>query len=500
MGKIVFGRRVFESALIDERARRAMSRLASLGIEEGDAVALLLRNDVAFLEASLAIGALGAYAVPLNWHSKPAEIETVLSDSGAKLVIAHADLAPAVDTRHRVIVVRTPQELIEAYALDRETCRAASDALEWEAWLERQPRWSGAPRRPRGSIVYTSGTTGTPKGIQREPCSEEQAFAQTVGLNFGIRAGLHSLACGPLYHSMQTANLRAAHAALGPDGVLVIEPRFVPERLLAAIDEHRITHILMVPIMFHRLLRLGEQVRRRYSLKSLEFVVHSAAPCPVDVKRAMIDWFGPVIHEFYAQSELGAVTLIGSEESLRKPGSVGRPLPGCAVKVLDERGKEVSRGVRGEIAAVNLAYPDFSYRHRPEARAALDRGGLIATGDIGYLDEEGYLFLCGRNNDMVISGGVNIFPAEIEALLGACPGVADCAVFGIPDEEYGEALAAHIQPQPGVSLDEAGIRAWLRERLPGFKLPKLIRFEESLPREESGKIFKRRLRERYPAA
>lgn len=503
MGQVIFGRRVLESATIDGRSRRAMSGLASLGIEEGDSVALLLRNDIAFLEASLAIGALGAYSVPINWHARPAEIEAVLADSGAKLVIAHADLASAIDARHRVLVVRTPREIIEAYALDREACRVPASALEWDPCLESQPCWSSAPRRPRGSIVYTSGTTGTPKGIQREPsagATDERSFEQTVHVNFGIRPGLRSLVCGPLYHSMQTANMRAAYSALGPDGMLVIEPRFDPERLLATIELHRVTHILMVPIMFYRLLRLGEDVHRRYSLRSLEFVVHSAAPCPIEVKRGMIEWFGPVIHEFYAQSELGAVTLISSEESLRKPGSVGRALPGCTVKVLDELRKEVAAGERGEIAAVNHSYPDFTYRNCPEARRALDRGGLVATGDVGYIDKDGYLFLCGRNNDRVISGGVNIFPVEVEELLGACPGVADCAVFGIPDEEYGEVLAAHIQPEAGSDLSEPAVRAWLRERLPGFKLPKVIRFEASLPREESGKIFKRRIRERYPAS
>ncbi|OGA32016.1 MAG: hypothetical protein A3G80_01205 [Betaproteobacteria bacterium RIFCSPLOWO2_12_FULL_62_13b] len=176
---------------------------------------------------------------------------------------------------------------------------------------------------------------------------------------------------------------------------------------------------------------------------------------------------------------------------------MGRALPGCIVKVLGDGAQELPPGAEGEIAVLNPGYPDFTYRNRPEARAALDRGGLVATGDIGYVDADGFLFLCGRRSDMVISGGANIYPADIEQVLLALPGVADCAVFGIPDEEYGEVLAAHVEPLPGAELDESGVRAYLRERLPGFKVPRVIRFEPALPREDSGKIFKKRIRDPY---
>jgi long-chain acyl-CoA synthetase len=502
LGKVVLGERVLESAQVEERARRAMSGLASLGVGEGDAVALLMRNDIAFLEASLALGRLGAYAVPLNWHARPDEIRAILLDSGAKAVIAHDDLARALPDVPTVLV-RTPQQIADAYGLEPQGREVPTGMPEWESWLGAHSPFAAAPRRPRGSIVYTSGTTGTPKGIQREPfasAAEEQQHLRSLYQTFGIRPGVRALICGPLYHSMQTANMRAAFNALGEDGLLVIEPRFDAERLLRTIGQHRITQILMVPVMFVRLLRLPDEVRRRYDVSSLEWVVHSAAPCPLEVKRRMIEWFGPVIHEFYAASELGAVTLIGPQDALDRPGSVGRALPGCTVKVLDGSGRGLPPRAEGEIAAVNHAYPDFTYRNRPEARAALDRGGLVATGDIGYFDEQGFLFLCGRRNDMVISGGANIFPADIEEVLLACPGVADCAVFGIPDEEYGEVLAAHVEPIPGAELHEAGVRAYLRDRLPGFKVPRVIRFEQALPREDSGKIFKRRLREPYWAA
>ncbi|MCC6472679.1 MAG: AMP-binding protein [Burkholderiales bacterium] len=504
MGRIVSGNRVVDSAQVEEHARRAMRGLAALGVEEADSVALLLRNDIAFLEACVAIRGLGAYSVPLNWHAQPHEIRTILRDSGAKAVIAHADLAAAIgDLGVPSVAVPTPAEVAEAYALDAQDCLAPAGALAWESWLRALPAHTPVAPRTRGSIAYTSGSTGTPKGIQRGPCAGpagEQAGLRTACASFGARAGVRSLICGPLYHSMQAANLQTAYSVFGDGGLVVIEPRFEPERLLANIEKHRITQILMVPVLFVRLLRLPQSVRRRYDLSSLEWVVHSAAPCAPQVKRAMIEWFGPVIREFYAQSETGAVTLIDSAEALRKPGSVGRALPGCTVKVLDDAGTELPPGEEGEIAAVNHAYPDFTYRNRPEARAAIERGGLIATGDIGYLDREGFLFLCGRKSDLVICGGVNIFPAQIEEALSACPGVADCAVFGIPDEEYGEVLAAHVQPLPGARLEESALRAQLRERLSGLQVPRIIRFEQALPRQDSGKIFKKRLRDPYWAA
>jgi len=214
----------------------------------------------------------------------------------------------------------------------------------------------------------------------------------------------------------------------------------------------------------------------------------------------MIAWWGPVIHEFYATTETGPVTLVGSEDYQRKPGTVGRACPGCIVKVLDDEGREQPPNHLGEVAVVNTLFPEFTYRNRPEERAELDRNGLIAPGDIGYLDEEGFLFLCDRKKDMIISGGVNIFPSEIEAVLLAMPGIKDCAVFGIPDDEYGEVLAAHIEPLETAGLDENAVREHLRKQLSGLKVPRIYRFERALPRDDNGKINKRRLAEPYRSA
>ena len=327
--------------------------------------------------------------------------------------------------------------------------------------------------------------------------ASERAMLTSIKEVFGVREGVRTVICGPLYHAMPNVHARTALGSLGQDGLVVIEPRFDPERLLQLIHEHRITQLMLVPVMFIRLLRLPESVKRKYDTSSLEWVIHAAAPCPFEVKKAMIEWWGPVIYEFYGTTETGAVTMVGSQEYLKRPGTVGQPARGCTVKILDEEGREVPTGKEGEICAINPFYPDFVYRNLPEERAKLDRNGLIATGDIGYFDSEGYLYLCDRKKDMVISGGVNIYPAEIEGVLHSLPGVGDCAVFGVPDDEFGEAVAAHIELVPGTPLGEREIRSYLSERLANFKVPKVIRFEERLPRDENGKIYKRHLAEPY---
>ena len=274
-------------------------------------------------------------------------------------------------------------------------------------------------------------------------------------------------------------------------------PRFEAEEFLRLIQEHDINTIVMVPTMFMRLLKLPEEVRRKYDLSSLTHVVHGAAPCPSDVKRAMIDWFGPVIYEYYGSTEASALTLATSEDALKRPGTVGRIMKGVELRFLDENDRDVPKGEVGEIYSRYLGNPDFTYQNKPEKRAEIDRDGFITSGDVGYVDEDGYVFLCDRKRDMVISGGVNIYPAEIEGVLHALPGVHDCAVFGVPDDEFGESLMAVVEPQAGAVLDPATIRTQLKASLADFKVPKRIEIQHDLPREDSGKIFKRRLRDPF---
>ena len=277
------------------------------------------------------------------------------------------------------------------------------------------------------------------------------------------------------------------------DAVIVVESRFDAERYLELIDRHQVTHAYAVATMFVRLLKLSRSVRDAYDVSSLKVVVHGAAPTAPEVKRRMIDWFGPVLLEHYGSTELGAVVYCTSEEWLSHPGTVGHPLNHVDIKILDEHKGELPRGEPGEIYARFKFYPDFVYQNDPDKRAAMEHDGLWTAGDIGYMDEDGFLYLSDRKNDMVISGGVNIYPKEIENELFGMTGVFDCAVFGIPDEEFGEALAAVIQPVAGTLLDVEEVLGYLRPRLAKYKLPKIVEFRDSLPREDSGKLFKRKL-------
>jgi len=346
------------------------------------------------------------------------------------------------------------------------------------------------------SIIYTSGTTGKPKGVVRTPSSDqkrEETRAMLAGI-FQLGEGERTVIPAPMYHAAPNVYAMAA-ALLGMD--MTIMGRFDAEEFLRIVERNRVTVVQMVPTMFVRMLALGTEVRESYELSSLRWIVHAAAPCPPEVKRAMIEWLGPIVAEYYGGTETGPVTYCTSEEWLSHPGTVGRPIERAQVRILDEQGRELPTGEPGEVYSWLDAFPDFTYANDEDKRRAVERDGLISCGDIGYLDDDGYLYLNDRRSDMVISGGVNIYPAEIEACLLALDGVRDCAVFGIPDEEFGEALAAHVELDEGAQLGEDDVRNHVRGRLAGYKTPRQVRFDQSLPREDSGKIFKRRLREPY---
>jgi long-chain acyl-CoA synthetase len=468
---LVYLEREIAWAELEDAVLRAAHRLERLGVGEDDVVCIMLRNDPAFLVAAYAALRLGAYSCPINWHYKADEAGWILADSGAKALVAHADLLPQIDG-----------------ALPAGVGLQVVAPQDWDGWL-------------RGNMPYTSGTTGRPKGVRRAPVPLEGAermaelSREARYKGFGIEPGMRALLPGPLYHS--APNLYATQTLLLEDALLVLEPRFDPERTLALIERHRLSHAYLVPTMFVRMLKLPQQTKRRYDLSSLRFVATTGSPCAPAVKRAMIEWWGPVLHECYASSEAGVITSIDSHEALRKPGSAGRPVGVGALKILDQQGRDLPPGEIGLIYARQPAYPDFSYNNNPAARAALERDNLWTLGDMGYVDADGYLFICDRASDMVISGGVNIYPAEIEAALHGMPGVHDCAVFGVPSDEFGEALAAAVQPEPGASLDAESVRAWLAARIASYKVPRVVEFRDALPREDSGKIFKRKLREPY---
>jgi long-chain acyl-CoA synthetase len=499
MSQVILDQRSMARDALMQRALRAARGLHALGVREGDAVALLLRNDFAFFEAQQAAAALGAYAVPVNWHGKPEEVLYIVNDVQPKVLVAHADLlAPVreqVPATTRVITVPTPPEAKHSFSLTDEAVALPPGATEWNAWLEAFAPWDGPPLRSRATMIYTSGTTGRAKGVKRDAATPEQAAAYVELLRsvYGLRQGVRALIGGPLYHSSPNA---FARQALQVADLLVMQTRFDAEAALAAIERHRITHMVAVPTMFVRMLKLPEAVRQRHDLRSLQWVTHTGAPCSPETKRALMDWWGPVVYETYGGTEVGTATLSTPEDWLAFPGSVGRLTPGARMALYGEDGQPVAPGEVGEIFVRVPAYADFTYHNHPEKRAEVERDGLVSCGDVGYVKDE-HLYLCDRRADMVISAGVNIYPAEIEAVLLQCPDVRDCAVFGIPDDEMGESLAAAVEPMPGATPDAAQLRAFLEARIARYKVPRRIDFHAALPREDSGKIFKRRLRDPF---
>ena len=487
---------------IQANAARGASGFAALGLREDDSVALMLRNDFPTFEVNMAAGQLGVYGVPINWHFTPEEAGYILADSGAKVLIAHSDLlaqiASGVPGHVKVLVVPMPEEIAAAYNVPPEKQRGPEGLETWDAFVARHAPNAEPPKAARGSMIYTSGTTGRPKGVRRRPAAPElQALAAgEAGKYWGIKADPSTVVMmnGPMYHSAPAA-YGMGSARLGLN--MVLQPRFEAEDMLRLIDRHKVSHMHIVPTMFVRLLRLPDEVKRRYDLSSLRWVTHGAAPCAPAVKRQMIDWWGPVINEYYGATETGIVVWHNSEEALRKPGTVGHVVDGGTLRIVDEQGRDVKPGEVGEIYLRGPHLSEFTYNNDAAKRREVALGDLVTVGDVGYQDADGYVFLCDRKRDMIISGGVNIYPAEIESVLIQMPGVRDCAVFGVPDEEFGEQICAYVEPQAGAPLQASDVRAYLGGHLARYKVPKVVEFIPALPREDSGKIFKRKLRNPY---
>lgn len=471
---IVAGEQVSGEAL-GERSLRAASGLAAMGLSAGGTVALLLRNGLEFIEATLAAQHLGAYAVPINWHGAPPEVAHVVTDCGAAILIADVDLLEAV----RDVL---PPEV-----------QCLESGAAWARWRDTQPIWKWPPAAETPSMIYTSGTTGRPKGVRRFPASPDQT-ARIAGIRqriYSLMPAMRLLMPAPLYHS--APNFLTMTTLRNP-GTVVLMHRFDPERVLAEIAAHRITHLFAVPTMFVRMLALPE-AGRSYDLSSLRVVLHAGAACPVPVKHALLKWLGPIVQEYYGSTEMGAVTFCDSADWLLRPGTVGRPIAPYHVTVVREDGSAAAAGEDGEIVIQAPGLADFTYHGDPAKREAMCHGQALASGDIGRIDADGYLFIADRKTDMILRGGVNIYPAEIEAELIAIQGVRDCAVVGRPDAELGERVVAFIEREGSAELGADAILSHLTARLARFKLPEDIRFVEALPREASGKMFKRRLRQ-----
>jgi len=486
----------------DEIRRRAESlatAYAGRGLGYGDRVAIVMRNDIAFIEATLAAGPLGAIPVPVNWHWRGEELAHLIRDSKSKIVVAHTDFVDEIEkvlpAGVEIIEAAVPDEIVRAYALEPLAPTGRHPLMD--RLIEENPptaaTYGGSPM----GVVYTSGTTGLPKGVLRQPIPPEHAqlLATAVMEMYAADRSMSTLVCAPMYHS--APNLHALFA-VGLDMDLTILARFDAEELLETVQSRRIEHLQLVPTMFVRMLNLDRATRESYDVSSLRSIVHAAAPCPVAVKQAILDWFGPIVSEYYGGSETGAAVLCNSEEWQANPGTVGRPYLDADVKIFSPGGEELSAGETGDVYLKPFTgWPDFSYIGNDAKRRDMERDGYLTVGDVGHVNERGFLFLSDRRNDMIISGGVNIYPAEIEGVLTEMPGVADSAVFGIPNREFGESVAAHVQLHPGARVTGNEIADYLGRRLARYKVPRLIVLDEDLPRDESGKLFKRKLKAKY---
>ena len=478
-------------AEFDQGIERLSRYLAAAGLEQGDGVVLVAENSARFLEAAWAAQRTGLYYTAMSTRLNPEEAIYILRDSGAKAVITSRSLAPLATAMREAV-----PEVAVWLSLD-------GGVADFDSYDEAVATISVAgegPEKVEGAdLLYSSGTTGKPKGVKRKlplvPVEEfSDLLATLCGGLFGFNADTRYLSPAPLYHA---APLRYCIATQRLGGTVIIMEHFDPVGFLAAIDRYRATHTQVVPTMFVRLLKLPEEQRLRADLSSLTFCLHAAAPCPVPVKQAMLDWWGPIVHEYYAGTEGNGFVYASPQDWISHPGTVGKSLTG-PVHILDDEDVEVPVGQTGTVFFEQGA---FEYHNDPEKTAASrNEKGWTTLGDIGYLNEEGYLFLTDRKAYMIISGGVNIYPQEAENVLTMHPAVADVAVFGVPDEEMGEAVKAVVQPAadavPGPELERELI-AYCREQLTHYKCPRSVDFEAELPRHPTGKLYKRLLRDRY---
>ena len=484
------GTRVTAGELL-ARANQLTHVLRALGLRPGDGIAAVLPNGSPALEVYLAALQGGWYYTPINWHFTASEIAYIVADCEAKAFFVHERYAAAGGAAAAAAGVPRTGRL--GYG-------AVPGFTPVPDLLAGQPASRPANRTAGSTMHYTSGTTGRPKGVRRplsglDPDEAAELTAALLQL-FGVQAGqphVH-LVTSPNYHTAVTL-FGASASHLGH--TLAYLDGWDAEQALACVERYRVTSTHMVPTHFKRMLALPAGTRQRYDLSSMRWLLHAAAPCPVPLKRAMLDWWGPVVYEYYAATE-GGGTLATPQDWRDRPGTVGRAWPVSQVMIADDDGTECPPGQPGTVyLRMGL---DFEYKGDPAKTEASRLRGFFTAGDIGYLDQDGYLFLCDRKSDVIISGGVNIYPAEIEAELIMHPAVADVAVFGIPDDDWGERVMAVVQPadgQPASPDLAAGILASLDGKLARLKWPAAIDFIGEMPRDPSGKLLKRRLRERY---
>ena len=473
-------------------ANRLVHALRERGLREGDPVATLLPNRAEVLHVLMAVFQAGWNFVPLNTNLTAAEVSYILGDAGAKALVA--DERFAVVAAAAAVDAGVPEP-------GRLSVGTVAGFTSLDVALARQP--DGPPEhRVAGQFMqYTSGTTGRPKAVERAlPSFDPETWVRVFSSNlsrYDIEPGgdaVH-LVTSPMYHM---APLSFGYFSAHFEHTVVLMERWDAERALQLIERYGVTDTHVVPTQLHRLMQLPEDVRTRYDVSSLRQVIHAAAPCPIDLKRRLFDWLGPVIYEFYGATE-GGGTIATPRDWLAHPGTVGRPWPGADVKVLDDEGHEVPRGTIGTVY-LKLMGGDFRYKGDPDKTTANRHGDYFTVGDMGELDEDGFLYLRDRKIDMIISGGVNIYPAEVEAALLSHPAVGDAAVFGIPDEDWGEQVKAVVEPAAGHPASAAlaeELQAHCADQLARYKCPRSIDFTEALPRDPNGKLYKRQLRDPY---
>ncbi len=473
------------------RSRSVAAAFAKLGIDPGDHVAFMLPNHSSFFEVLLAALESGLVLTPVNSHLAAAEVAHVLSDSDARAFVSSESLAD---------VARNAAEAAGIPA-DRRFAVVSVDGFRPYSDLVGLDAGPPTSRLAGATMMYTSGTTGKPKGVKRatiggDPDEVFGGIAAITCRGFGVPVGPHGhLVCGPLYHA---GPFVGALNSLQVGGTIVLMDKWTPEGCLALIEQYRIESTQMVPTMFHRLLNLPDDVRAAADVSSIKSVFHTGAPCPVAVKQQMMDWWGPVVYETYGGTE-SAATIARPQRWLERPGTVGRAIHGVTLHILDADGGELPAGELGEIW-IDSTISQSEYYKDAEKSSSIRRGRMLTLGDVGYLDADGYLFLRDRKIDMIISGGANIYPAEVEAALLADERIADATVIGVPDDEWGEQVKAIVELRPGIPADESiagSIIAGCRERIATYKCPRTVDFVDALPRLPNGKIEKRRLREPY---
>jgi acyl-CoA synthetase (AMP-forming)/AMP-acid ligase II len=467
---------------LDQRANRFAHALRAAGLQTGDHIAIVLDNRLEMFDALWGGMVSGLYVTPVNWHLAHDEVEYIVDDCGASALVVAADATDAVAGLGG-----------DARKLRFTVGRALPGFDDFETVLAAQPTEPIADEAEGSWMFYSSGTTGRPKGIKPPtigtPLGAPNGFSMLVGGLFGIGEGSTYLCPAPLYHSAP-AGWSTTSQRLG--ATVVFMHSFDAEQCLATIERYRVTHVQFVPTHLVRILKLDPEVRAKYDLSSLEVIVHAAAPCPPDVKRGAIEFFGPILHEYYAGSEGGGFCYINSEDWLAHPGSVGKPLMGAA-HVTDEDGNELPNGEPGQIWFESEHRFEY-HGDRQKTAEAWDDRGWMTLGDVGYVDDEGYVYLTDRVSNMIISGGVNIYPRETEDVLIGHPAVHDVAVIGIPHPDMGEAVRAVVQLTEPVDDEEAmadELIQYCRERLSHFKCPTSVVFVDQLPRLPSGKIAKR---------